>query len=371
MLGCSSGQDSTQLLFPDLGSSSPGSTPFLGLPQTAAQSDASPELLSQTLAFADLESLEAASGILPYMVQSPLWSDGAQKRRWMALPSGAHVGFAEQGAWKFPEGTVFIKHFGMSLDEREPERVQRLETRFLVAESGGGYYGLVYKWDADQRDARLLLHGAEDVLQIVQADGSVREQRYTYPSQQACTACHSPAGGYVMGARTAQLNGEYDYGSVRDDTFDRGATGEASRDYNQLATWARLDVFDTPVGDTPLSDHQQLTPLGDDSASLETRVRSYWDSNCSTCHNADSHIPSWDARFSTPLDRQGVLLAEPYTGPRPDGARLITPGDPEHSLIYMRSQSTQPGMRMPPLLRNRVDEHYLELLGQWIESLAP
>jgi hypothetical protein len=65
-----------------------------------------------------------------------------------------------------------------------------------------------------------------------------------------------------------------------------------------------------------------------------------------------------------------VLFAEPYTGPRPDGAQLIVPGEPERSLIYLRSLSTQPGVRMPPLLRNRVDDRYVALLGQWIESLA-
>src|SRR5690606_15234665 len=96
---------------------------------------------------------------------------------------------------------------------------------------------------------------------------------------------------------------------------------------------------------------------------------SYWDSNCSSCHNDSSAIPSWDARFSTPLEQQGVLLAEPYTGPRPDGALLIMPGDPERSLIFLRSQSLRPGVAMPPLLRNRLDERYVELLGEWIESL--
>jgi hypothetical protein len=53
-----------------------------------------------------------------------------------------------------------------------------------------------------------------------------------------------------------------------------------------------------------------------------------------------------------------------------DGSRLIVPGEPERSLIYLRSQSTQPGVRMPPLLKNRADERYLELLARWIESLA-
>jgi hypothetical protein len=244
----------------------------------------------------------------------------------------------------------------MALDERAPDDVRRLETRFLVAARGGGYYGLVYKWDDEQRDARLLLDGAEEVLDIVQTDGSIRQQAYTYPSQQSCSACHSAAVGYVMGPRTAQLNGDHDYG--------------ADGAHNQLATWAGLGLFDAELGNTPVSAHDRLVPLADETAPVEARVRSYWDANCSACHNDVSPIPSWDARFSIELDRQGVLLAEPYTGPRMDDARLIVPGEPERSLIYLRSQSTQPGVRMPPLLKNRADEAYVELLRQWIESLA-
>jgi uncharacterized repeat protein (TIGR03806 family) len=356
--GCSAGEDRTELAFPDLGDTSSGALPFLGLPATAAESASSPQLLSRTQAFADLASLETSPGILPYDVQSPLWSDGAQKRRWIALPSGAQIGFSEAGAWTFPPGTVFIKQFGMALDERAPDEVQRLETRFLVAASDGGYYGLVYEWDEDQRDARLLLDGSEETLDIVQSDGSVRQQLYTYPSQRACNTCHSAATGYVLGPRTAQLNREYVYGF--------GAEGT----HNQLAAWARLDAFDSPISHIPLSEHERLVPLDDETASVEARVRSYWDSNCSACHSDRSPIASWDARFSTPLRRQGVLRAEPYTGPRPDGAQLIVPGEPERSLIYLRSLSTRPGVRMPPLLRNRVDDRYVALLGQWIESLA-
>jgi uncharacterized repeat protein (TIGR03806 family) len=364
--GCSGGQDETMLLVDPLPEERAPVAAFLGLPLTAADSAGSPALLSETGAFVDVARLEAAPGILPYSVQSPLWSDGAQKRRWMALPSGSHVGYAEQGPWQFPEGTVFIKHFGMVLDERAPDDVSRLETRFLVAAQGGGVYGLVYKWDADQRDARLLLDGAEEVLDIIAADGSVRQQRYTYPSQRACGACHSSRSGYIMGARTAQLDGEYRPSAGEPSAAPERASGDEHA-ANQLAAWAELDVFDAPVAEAA-SAHEHLVPLVDDAAPLEARVRSYWDSNCSSCHNEAAPFPSWDARFSTPLDEQGVLLAPPRAATA-DGVRLIVPGDAERSLIYVRSQSEQPAVRMPPLLRNRVDARYVELLREWIESL--
>jgi uncharacterized repeat protein (TIGR03806 family) len=352
--GCSAGQDETRLILDevaDVSNVAANDVGFLGLPQTAAESAGSPERLSETLAFADVAALRVAPGVLPYSVQTPLWSDGAHKQRWMSLPSGGHIGFSELDAWTFPEGTVFIKQFDMALDERTPEVLRRLETRFLIAARGGGYFGLVYRWDDDQRDAQLLLDGGEELLQIVQPDGSVREQRYTYPSQRACNACHWEGAGYVRGVRTGQINGRHDHG-----------------DGNQLAEWEALGLFDMPASDGP-GEHTQLAALNDESAPLEARVRSYWDVNCASCHNDASPLHSWDARISTPLEAQGVLLVEPRTGPRPDGARLIVPGDPERSLIYLRSGSLEPSMRMPPLLKNRIDQRYVELLREWIESL--
>lgn len=342
-----------------------GDATFLGLPLTAADSASSPARLSETAAFIDVERLQVAPGILPYSVQSPLWSDGAGKRRWMALPSGASIGFSEQGAWALPEGTVFIKHFGMVLDERSPEDVRRLETRFLVAARGGEYYGLVYEWDDDQRDARLLLDGGEEVLEIVGADGSVREQRYTYPNQRACGSCHSARAGFVIGVHTAQLDGEYHLGAGEP------AAAEGVPSGNQLEAWAELGLFDASFEESldGASERGRMAPLDDESASLELRVRSYWDSNCSSCHNDASTLLSWDARFSTPLEMQGVLSAAPQSAGAAFDVRLIVPGDPERSLLYLRSRSDQPGTRMPPLLRNRVDGAYVALLREWIESL--
>ncbi|HWO08137.1 MAG TPA: PQQ-dependent sugar dehydrogenase, partial [Polyangiaceae bacterium] len=95
-------------------------------------------------------------GVLPYDVISPLWSDGADKHRWMSLPKG-QVHFAANGPWKFPEGTVFIKHFAMALDEREPDETRPLETRLFVAAKKHEYYGLTYRWRPDLSDADLVL----------------------------------------------------------------------------------------------------------------------------------------------------------------------------------------------------------------------
>ena len=52
------------------------------------------------------------------------------------------------------------------------------------------------------------------------------------------------------------------------------------------------------------------------------------------------------------------------------GGALVVPGDPERSLVWVRTAATEPAMRMPPLARMRVDEPAVRLLGEWIRGLG-
>jgi uncharacterized repeat protein (TIGR03806 family) len=318
--------------------------------------DALPPLLSRSGVFEDTTTLEPNAALSSYTVLNPLWSDGAYKRRWLQLPEGGKIGFAPEGAWHFPEGTVFVKHFEMALDERQPEQRKRLETRLLVAARGGRYYGITYKWNAAGTDAEPLLESQEEELDITQADGSVRQQTYYYPGPSDCLLCHNADAGYVLGVRTAQLNG-------------RNTDGDASAP--QLSQWAARGWFDTPLTDAEIKELPRLTPLSDETRPLGERVRSYWDSNCSMCHGSVGSIrATWDARFQTPLDRQGVLYGSlSGEGELPAGSFVVTPGDLEHSAMWQRALSTDPALRMPPLGRRRADPQYLDVLQRWISSL--
>ena len=64
--------------------------PFLNMPP--AVSGAMPVLLSQTGVFTNTPAMIPRNSLIPYDVSVPLWSDGAVKTRWMAVPnSGAPV----------------------------------------------------------------------------------------------------------------------------------------------------------------------------------------------------------------------------------------------------------------------------------------
>jgi hypothetical protein len=86
------------------------------------------------------------------------------------------------------------------------------------------------------------------------------------------------------------------------------------------------------------------------------------------CHaGADGVLRGWDARFSTPLADQGLF--NPPSNSLLGASRLISPGAPLDSLIYLRGNTTEFALRMPPLGRNRADAAYVELLARWITSL--
>ena len=40
--------------------------------------------------------------LIPYSVNAVLWSDGAAKQRWLALPKGGKIDYRKSRGWEFP-----------------------------------------------------------------------------------------------------------------------------------------------------------------------------------------------------------------------------------------------------------------------------
>ena len=321
-----------------------------------------PTRLSETGVFVDTASpaLEAQPGLVPYDVQSPLWSDGAEKRRWASIPDGETVAFSARGNWSFPDGSVFVKHFELALDEAHPELKRRLETRLLVQGPNERFYGLTYKWNEEGTDADLLLERQVEPIDVALEDGDTRHLKYFYPGPGDCARCHSDQAGPVLGIRTSQLNHDMQYSD----------TGRVS---NQLFTWGQTGLIDVALDQTAIDRLVSLTSPNDTSAPAEDRVRSYWASNCAMCHrglNSESGMHAyWDARFEVPLDQQNVIDALSESA-LPEEAYLVVPGDAASSVLYQRSSSTLPGFAMPPIGRSAADPNYVQLLEEWITSLS-
>lgn len=326
--------------------------PYLAMPSHAGE--AMPRLLSQTGAFRNVAERIPHDGLIPYDLIVPFWSDGAEKSRWISVPAGQKIKFAATGEWVFPAGTVFVKNFDLATDETNPAHQRRLETRLLVCDDHGGVYGVTYKWRADNSDAELLTTNLTEEIPIKTATG-VRTQMWYYPSQKDCLTCHTPTAGYVLGVKTRQLNRDFSYGP--DFTV------------NELLAWSCNGLLDTNLIDADLKNLPKLAALDDTTRSLEDRARSYLDANCAHCHRPQGTVAYFDARYDTPLARQGLIDGHVLIDERIDGARVIAPHDIWRSILLMRADTVE-AFKMPPLARNTIDTRGMELLRQWIESLS-
>ena len=323
-----------------------------------------PGLLSQTGAFVDVRELIPAGGVVPYAVNSPFWSDGSVKRRWIALPAdddgeldaeSEQIRFATTGEWRFPPGTVLIKHFELPIDERDPSITRRLETRLLVVREDGDVYGVTYKWRDDNSDAELLSERLSETITITEADGGARTQVWTYPSSNDCRTCHTTNAGGVLGVNTRQLN--------RDFAYRAGVE-------NQLAAWSSARMFDASLDAPQIADLARLAGLTDSTAGLELRVRSYLDANCAHCHRPGGVRAEFDARFDTPLSEQGLVGGTLFSTFGIEGAAVVKPGDLDRSMLYRRVSSAGSDA-MPPLGRAVVQQAAVEAIGAWISELSP
>ncbi len=321
-----------------------------------------PQKLSDLNVFSDLQTLATVDGIVPYNVNTPLWSDGAAKKRWIALPNdGIHntsleqIGFDAEGNWDFPAGTVAIKHFELPTDENNPAAITKLETRFLVFTDNGDAYGVTYKWNDEQTDAFLIGIDEEvsQTYQVRKSDGSTVDQTWNFPSRAQCMQCHTSVAGYSLGLKTRQLNGDLTYPST-------GITG------NQLETWNHLNMFDQQIGAT--TELPASANLNDPYATDEMKVRSYIDANCAFCHRPNGVEGAFDGRALTALYDQSIINADVVSHASLPGYKIVKPQDAINSMLYIRDGSTS-NDRMPPIGRNLVDEDYMQVLTGWIDGL--
>jgi uncharacterized repeat protein (TIGR03806 family) len=316
-----------------------------------------PRRLSETGLFADTAGHRVAAGVMPYSVNSPLWSDGAHKERFMAIPGDGKIQHQRDNGWDFPEGTVLVKTFALDLVAGDPTSRRRLETRLLHLEQHH-WRGYTYLWDDDQRDAELLddPKGRDRVYAVRDADGSTRQQTWHFPGKAECTLCHTMPLNYILGPSTRQMNRDHDYGG--------GVVA------NQLEVLDRLGRLAKPLTKGAAATLAKLADPADPHATLDARARAYLHANCAHCHVkwGGGNAYFWLASH-IPLEETGALGTAPQHGDLGVmGAKVVVAGDPDRSLLAMRMAALGPH-RMPRIASSVVDAQAVELIRQWIASL--
>ena len=83
-----------------------------------------PRVLSRTGLFASTRDHVPAPGVVPYRINSPLWSDHATAERWLALPGASRIDVGEKGDWSMPEGSVVARTVSMEMEREHPRQPQ-------------------------------------------------------------------------------------------------------------------------------------------------------------------------------------------------------------------------------------------------------
>lgn len=299
-----------------------------------------PRRLSSTGLYADLASGTIAPGLVEYAPAYPLWSDGAQKRRWIRLPPGTTIDTGDMDHWKFPVGTKFWKQFSRD--------GVRLETRLIehVADTGDpdtDYWMGAFLWLPDQSDAVFVVDGATDV----------HDTDHDVPAQVKCWTCHGGEPGHSLSFAAVQLS----------------KTGAAPT----LSSLAAAGTLSSPP---PSGAH--YAPPGPPAVAA---ALGYLHANCGHCHNPlGSARPDVDLLFRLDVAARTPETTATYVTAlgRPlqyfHGGGLTTrivPGDPSASAVTYRMGMRGMGVQMPPIATEHVDAAGLATVTTWIAGLQP
>jgi len=326
--------------------------------------------------FRERGQLALNAGVVPFDLNTPLFSDYAHKLRTLWLPPGSAAQYSATDSFDFPVGTVISKTFyypraggeavARTYDQARDfdgeglnlHNVRLIETRLLVRRAAG-WEALPYVWNEAQTDAQLARTGDEIPLTLEAADGTRESFTYVVPNENQCAGCHvtdlkqkriAP-----LGPKARHLNRDYAY------------LGGAE---NQLAHLTRLGYLrGAPAADAA----PRNANWRDAAAPLEARARAYLDVNCAHCHNPKGPADTTGLTFDvgTPLDRHLGLCKPPVAAGRGTGDHFfdIVPGHPDDSILPFRMASREPGVMMPEQGRGTVHREGLELIREWIASL--
>jgi len=288
-----------------------------------------PRWLSQT-GLADV-------GVRAFAPQYPLWSDGAEKHRWVSLPGP--IDARDPAHWEVPVGTRLWKEFVVA--------GQKVETRMIWRRDAGDWVFATYRWNTEGTDAELVTDGARVV---------VGERVYEIPRTDDCKACHEAGPSRVLGFDALQLS---------DDRDPLAPHAEPLRP--EMLTVRGL-IDDGLITPAPSGDARIVARSPRERAAL-----GYLRSNCATCHNGSGPLATLGMDLASDAigTTAGVTGRWLVPGVAPERSRRVAPGHPEASAIVARMRTRWPAGQMPPLGTRVVDEEALALISAWIsEDLA-
>jgi uncharacterized repeat protein (TIGR03806 family) len=296
-----------------------------------------PKALSEFAFFQDGRRQDPAARVHPYALNTPLWSDGAEKLRFIYLPEGTRLTAEGDGLLQFPVGAAIIKTFAFG----EGENRRLIETRLLLHRAEG-WVALPYRWNAEQTEATLAVAGGRIDLNTPAGEAI----SYAIPNKNQCKSCHGKDGAVIpIGPKARNLSGEW---------------------LGEMATAGLLDAVPAKADTLP----DWSTPATGPAAPL---ARAYLDVNCAHCHQPGGGASNsgLDLRWEQADPHAIGIMKRPVAAGRGAGGHdfAILPGQPDKSILLYRMESAEPGIAMPELGKASVDRDGVAVVRRWIAEM--
>ena len=294
--------------------------------------DTLPKTLGNFGFFLDRAGTNPTPGVEPYRLNMPLFSDGAEKLRYVYVPEGTEVKTAGGGLLDLPVGSALIKTFAFP----EGDGLRYIETRVLLHREEG-WVALPYVWNEEQNEATLALAGARRDVATPWGE----QISYRVPNKNQCKECHG-------------LNG--------------AVTPIGPKARNLSSAWLQSFLGRVPDGADTMPKWEAR-----ETADPAAAARAYLDVNCAHCHRAGATASNsgLDLRWEVDDAHALGIGKRPVAAGRGSGGHMfdIVPGDPESSILVYRMASDEPGVAMPELGKATVDEEGVALVERWIKSM--
>lgn len=296
--------------------------------------------------YANRDANQIVPEAMPYTPGVVLWSDGAEKRRFLFLPPGTQIENSNNDAWKFPVGTKVWKEFRLG--------GALVETRLLWKRAPATWEAGTYIWDAT----------GNATLNTSAPKGVVLPSGYEIPTQKDCDKCHHGASDHVLGVEAVAL-------------------GLPTAQGTTLSVLAAKGLLSVPPAKT-------TGALPEDATGKAAAALGYLHANCGMpCHSsrglgdetklvmrirADELWPAGGAApakveetdtYKATLNQAPTTAAVAHQFP---GALRITPGAHDQSLVWLVSH-LRGNYQMPPLVSHQIDEAGTQKLADWIDAL--
>ncbi len=333
---------------------------FSAIIQQTSTSEIPQKLSDYQLFEGNISNQKPNKNVYPYALNTPLFTDYAEKLRFIKLPENGSIDYHPTEVMQFPIGSILVKTFYYPLDFRKPELGRRLiETRLLIHEEAG-WKALDYVWNDEQTDAFLEVAGDTKEVSYIDVNGKKKKHEYAIPNLNQCKGCHnrfekmSP-----IGPSARQLNGSY------------SAWNHPQGEGNQLSNWQKIGI----LKNLPELASVAKAPVWNkpETGNLDERARIWLDINCAHCHRNGGPAQTSGLNLSIHETNSLALgiLKTPVAAGRGSGNKKydILPGKPDESILVYRLESTDPGEMMPEVGRKTKHKESIELIREWIAAM--